>query len=122
MTKTKKPLARSAAELVLIVVIALGLALVIQAFIIKPYEIPSASMEPTLHINQRILVDRIGIHSHAPRRGHLRLHPPASRDLRNATEGENSTGQDGRRACDVPRPTSRRRPTSSGSSVSPATV
>lgn len=53
-------MARSLAELALIIAIALGLALGIQAFIVKPYEIPSASMLPTLHLSQRILVDRIG--------------------------------------------------------------
>jgi len=34
-------------ELVVIVALAIGLALLIQAFIVKPYQIPSASMEPT---------------------------------------------------------------------------
>src|SRR6202011_1116450 len=43
-------------EFVLIVAIALGLAFGIQAFVIKPYKIPSASMEPTLAIGQRVLV------------------------------------------------------------------
>jgi signal peptidase I len=71
VTQTKKPLLRSAAELVLIVVVALGLALGIQAFVIKPYEIPSASMEPTLHISQRILVDRIGSHFSSPQIGDI---------------------------------------------------
>ena len=35
-------------ELVLIVAVALGRALGIQAFLVKPYRIPSASMVPTL--------------------------------------------------------------------------
>ena len=102
MTQTKKPLARSAAELVLIVAVALGLALGIQAFIIKPYEIPSASMEPTLHINQRILVDRIGSHFSSPHVGDIYVfHPPASETCADAAEGENNAGQDGQAACDV---------------------
>jgi signal peptidase I len=102
VTQTKKPLARSAAELVLIVAVALGLALGIQAFIIKPYEIPSASMEPTLHINQRILVDRIGSHFSSPHVGDIYVfHPPASETCADAAEGENNAGQDGQAACDV---------------------
>lgn len=102
MTQTKKPLARSAAELVLIVVIALGLALGIQAFVIKPYEIPSASMLPTLRINQRILVDRIGTHFASPHIGDIYVfHPPASETCADPSEGENNTGQDGQAACDV---------------------
>ena len=44
----------------MIVLVALGLALGIQAWIVKPYRIPSGSMEPTLMIGQRVLVDRIG--------------------------------------------------------------
>src|ERR671938_296961 len=40
-------------ELVVIVAVALGLALGIQAFLVKPYRIPSESMVPTLQIGQR---------------------------------------------------------------------
>ena len=47
-------------ELVLIVAVALGLALGIQAFLVKPYRIPSESMVPTLEVGQRVLVNRIG--------------------------------------------------------------
>ncbi|HTC72528.1 MAG TPA: S26 family signal peptidase, partial [Solirubrobacteraceae bacterium] len=51
--RKSKSTAGAIIELVVIVVVALGLALGIQAFIIKPYKIPSGSMEPTLAINQR---------------------------------------------------------------------
>jgi signal peptidase I len=102
VTKTKKPLTRSVAELVVIVAIALGLALAIQAFIVKPYEIPSASMFPTLHINQRILVDRVGTHFSSPNVGAIWVfHPPASETCADPGEGENQAGQDGTAACDV---------------------
>ena len=50
-------------ELVLIVAVALGLALGIQAFLVKPYRIPSESMVPTLEVGQRVLVNRIGTRS-----------------------------------------------------------
>jgi len=43
----------------MIVAVALGLALLIQAFVVKPFRIPSESMVPTLEINQRVLVDRL---------------------------------------------------------------
>lgn len=46
-------------ELVTIVAVALGLALGIQAFLVKPFRIPSESMEPTLDVGQRVLVDRV---------------------------------------------------------------
>jgi len=45
-------------EVVVIVALAIGLALGIQAFLVKPYQIPSESMEPTLDIGQRVLVNR----------------------------------------------------------------
>jgi signal peptidase I len=35
------------------------LALAFQAFVAKPYEIPSESMTPTLHVGQRVLVNRL---------------------------------------------------------------
>jgi signal peptidase I len=46
-------------ELVVIVAMAIGLALGIQAFIVKPYAIPSESMVPTLEVGQRVLVNRV---------------------------------------------------------------
>jgi signal peptidase I len=49
----------SIVELVVLVAIALFLALTVQAYAVKPYRIPSGSMEPTLHIGQRVIVDRI---------------------------------------------------------------
>jgi signal peptidase I len=102
VTTTKKPLARSVVELVVIVGIALGLAIIIQGFIVKPYEIPSASMEPTLTINQRILVDRVGMHFSSPHVGDIYVfHPPVSETCVDSNEGENNLGQDGVAPCDV---------------------
>jgi signal peptidase I len=64
-----------------IVALALGLALLIQAFLIKPYQIPSGSMEPTLDINQRILVNRFIYHFTDPKPGDVVVfHPPAGAD------------------------------------------
>jgi signal peptidase I len=75
----------SLVELVVIVAVALGLAVLIQAFVVKPYRIPSASMEPTLAIGQRILVDRIGNRFGDPAVGDIVVfHPPAT--------AENATG------------------------------
>ncbi|HEX4751372.1 MAG TPA: S26 family signal peptidase, partial [Solirubrobacterales bacterium] len=53
--------------MVLIVALALGLALAIQAWIVKPYQIPSGSMEPTLDVGQRVLVNRFIYHLHEPK-------------------------------------------------------
>jgi signal peptidase I len=63
---------------VLIVALAIGLALVIQAFVVKPYQIPSPSMEPTLDVGQRVLVNRVGYHIGDPQVGDIVVfHPPA---------------------------------------------
>ncbi len=104
MTAARKSLAGSIGELVAIVVIALLIALAVQAFLVKPYRIPSASMLPSLHINQRVLVDRIGNDFSAPHVGDIVVfHPPKNyaAGCADPTEGENQAGQDGARACAV---------------------
>jgi signal peptidase I len=64
-------------ELVVIVALAIGLALLIQAFVVKPYQIPSGSMEPTLDIGQRVLVDRVSYRFSDPDIGDIVVfHPP----------------------------------------------
>lgn len=63
--------------MVVIVALALGLALLIQAFLVKPYQIPSGSMEPTLDIGQRILANRFIYHFTDPKPGDVVVfHPP----------------------------------------------
>lgn len=103
MTTTKKSLAGSILELVVIVAAALGLALAIQAFVVKPYRIPSGSMLPTLHINQRVLVNRIGSDFSNPHVGDIIVfHPPKQYDTcANPKQGENQDGQDAAKACDT---------------------
>jgi signal peptidase I len=78
MAKSRSDSGRgSFVELVTIVVVAIGLALLIQAFLVKPYRIPSASMEPTLDIGQRVLVNRLGNHFGDPSVGDVIVfHPP----------------------------------------------
>jgi signal peptidase I len=67
----------SVVELGVIVLVAIGLALAIQAFVVKPYRIPSGSMEPTLKVGQRVLVNRIGMHFKGPHVGEIVVfHPP----------------------------------------------
>ena len=67
-----------AVELVVTVAVAVGLALLIQATVVKPYRIPTSSMAPTLTRNQRILVNRLGTH---PGIGSVVVfHPPVGAD------------------------------------------
>jgi signal peptidase I len=61
--------------------LALGFALAIQAWLIKPYQIPSQSMEPTLDVGQRVLVNRFLYHFTDPGIGDIVVfHPPAGAD------------------------------------------
>ena len=104
-------------ELVVIVALAVGLAL-IQAFVIKPYQIPSQSMEPTLDVNERVLVNRFLYHFKDPEIGNIVVfHPPLGAEQGRECGVARKPGQ----AC--PEPT-RRSPTpisSSGSSPVPGT-
>ena len=66
-------------ELVLIVALAIGLALGIQAYAVKPFQIPSESMVPTLKVGQRVLVDRVRYHLGDPEIGDIVVfHPPVT--------------------------------------------
>ena len=78
MTRERSSLRNSLVELVLIVAVALGLALGIQAFLVKPYRIPSPSMVPTLMPGQRVLVNRLGNDFGDPSIGDITVfHPPS---------------------------------------------
>jgi signal peptidase I len=57
--------------LAVIVALALALAFGIQAWVVKPYQIPSESMEPTLDVGQRVLVNRFLFHFKDPQLGDI---------------------------------------------------
>ena len=68
-------------ELIVIVGFAVGLALLIQAFVVKPYQIPTGSMIPTLEVGQRVLVQRVSYHFSDPEIGDIVVfHPPEGAD------------------------------------------
>src|SRR5687767_15866257 len=74
--KEKKGGHNSLVELVTIVAVALGLALGIQAFLVKPFRIPSESMVPTLSVGQRVLVNRVSGRFSEPDRGDVTVFKP----------------------------------------------
>jgi signal peptidase I len=79
--KQKESSRGSLVELVTIVAVALGLALGIQALLVKPFRIPSESMVPTLAIGQRVLVDRVTFRIGEPERSDIVVFkPPAGAD------------------------------------------
>ncbi len=98
-SSSKSPM-KSLIELVLTVAIAVGLALLIQAFIVKPYRIPSGSMEPTLSIGQRVLTNRLINH---PSVGDVVVfHPPKGADPAQPVCGNPNQGAGHPQACDRP--------------------
>ena len=101
MATRQKSAGGSLLELVVIVAVALGLALAIQAFLVKPYRIPSGSMLPTLKIGQRVLVNRLGNRFNDPKVGEIVVfHPPSGAEGTGDTCGnpDHPAGT----ACDKP--------------------
>jgi signal peptidase I len=101
--KAPKSAMKSLIELVLTVAIAVGLALLIQAFIIKPYRIPTPSMVPTLDPGQRVLTNRLVNH---PSLGDIVVfHPPQGAtppNNGNPVCGNPNQGGGHAQACDAP--------------------
>jgi signal peptidase I len=61
------------------IAIAVILAFLLRTFIIEPRYIPSGSMEPTLQIDDRIIVEKISYLFHPPQRGEIVVfYPPKS--------------------------------------------
>jgi signal peptidase I len=102
--KRSKSTVSSIIQLVVIIAIALGLALGIQAFLVKPYRIPSGSMEPTLAIGQRVLVNRIGMSLGEPSVGEIAVfHPPVGAEQQECGPVPHTVKLGGA-ACDFPLP------------------
>jgi signal peptidase I len=66
-------------EFVSLAAVAIVMSIVLRAFVIGTYLIPSGSMEPTLMINDRIMVDKLSYHLHAIHRADVVVFstPPA---------------------------------------------
>jgi signal peptidase I len=62
---------RTIAEYLLVVLCAVAAALLVQAYLVKPYRIPSESMAATLVPRDRVLVNRVVYRLHAPGRGDI---------------------------------------------------
>jgi signal peptidase I len=58
-------------ETAVVVVVALIAALLLRAFVVQTFFIPSGSMEPTLQIGDRILVNKLSYHLHGVDRGNI---------------------------------------------------
>lgn len=67
---------KSGFENLQIVIIALSLAIVIRALIAEPRYIPSDSMVPTLHVGDRVVVEKISYHLQPPKTGDIVVFAP----------------------------------------------
>ncbi|TYQ31794.1 signal peptidase I [Pseudanabaena sp. UWO310] len=66
-------------ETIRIFAVALAIAIFLRTFIVEPRFIPSGSMEPTLQVGDRILVDKISQQWQQPKYGDILIfYPPAS--------------------------------------------
>ena len=63
-------------ENIRILAIALLVAIVLRVFVAEPRFIPSNSMEPTLHIGDRLLVEKVSTHLHSPQVGNIVVFEP----------------------------------------------
>jgi signal peptidase I len=75
----KQPWLLEQKENIRTIVIAVVLAFLLRTFIIEPRYIPSGSMEPTLQVNDRIIVEKVSYLLHPPHRGEIIVfYPPKS--------------------------------------------
>ena len=58
-------------ELLIIVVVAAAITLLVKAFVVQVYRIPSASMENTLQVGDRVLVNKLVYHFRGVARGDI---------------------------------------------------
>src|SRR5439155_9529096 len=82
MTATLPTHWRTVIDWVVTIVVAVGAVLLIKAYVVNPYRIPSSSMEPTLHcarpqpgclarFSDRVLANRFIYHFRDPHRGDI---------------------------------------------------
>jgi signal peptidase I len=86
------------ADWIVTLLVALVFVLVFEAEVAKPYRIPSASMEPTLHCarpaegckagtSDRVIADRLAYRFHGPRRGDIVVFTAPSEAARRCQSG-----------------------------------
>jgi signal peptidase I len=74
-------------EVVIILVIAALVAILVQSFFFRAFIIPSSSMEPTLMVGDRVMVDKVTFYFRKPHRGDVVVwrYPPDSPKALNTT-------------------------------------
>ncbi|MEO0456344.1 MAG: signal peptidase I [Cyanobacteria bacterium P01_A01_bin.114] len=72
----KKSWGQTVRENLKLVAIALTISLIVRVFVAEPRYIPSNSMEPTLLVGDRLLVEKVSYHLHEPQRGDIVVFEP----------------------------------------------
>ena len=67
----EKPSSRWLVELIGVVVVAILVAFLLRTFVVATYSIPSGSMEPTLKVGDRIVVNKLSYHLHGVDHGNI---------------------------------------------------
>jgi signal peptidase I len=79
---------RTVLDTVITLAIAVAIAWLGQAFVVKPYRVPSPSMVPTLEPGDRVLADRVTLDFQSPSRGEIIVfHPPHCKAGHNDSSG-----------------------------------
>ncbi|MHB8780661.1 MAG: signal peptidase I [Candidatus Geothermincolia bacterium] len=78
-----------AVEVAVLFLIALTIAIFLQAFVLKAFVIPSPSMEPTLQEGDKVLVERASYHFGIPERGDIIVFRFNPSDPANFSQGGN---------------------------------
>ena len=73
--KKHSSVVRGLAELPILAVIALTVAFVLKTFVAQAFYIPSRSMEPQLHVGDRVIVSKLAYQFHDPNRGDIVVFP-----------------------------------------------
>lgn len=69
--KSKPGVARTLAEIPVLLIVAAVIAFLVKSFLAQAYYIPSGSMLPQLQIDDRVVVSKLAYKTHDPRRGDI---------------------------------------------------
>ena len=74
----RKSRRRALTEWVIILVVAVSVSMLVRTYVVQQFSIPSGSMEPTLNVGDRILVDKLSVAWGSIHRGDIVVfrHPP----------------------------------------------